>query len=86
MIEKNEEIVVRTVKSGSKRRRKRKLVEYDKARLHPPEPGMMEEKMLRWGPLCKDCHKEHFGQICPCNKCGWIYPKWGCLARPFTPE
>ena len=58
MIEKNEEIVVRTVKSGSKRRRKRKLVEYDKARLHPPEPGMMEEKMLRWGPLCKDCHKD----------------------------
>ena len=75
MIEKNEGVVIRSVKSGSRRKRKKKLVEYDKARLHPPEPGMTEEEMLRQGPRCKDCHKEHFGQVCPCDKCGWIHPK-----------
>ena len=42
--------------------------------------------MLRRGPMCKDCHKGHFGQVCPCNKCGWIHPHCGCLDRPFTPE
>ena len=36
--------------------------------------------------MCKDCHKEHYGQVCPCNKCGWIHPHYGCLDRPFTPE
>ena len=61
MVEKSEGAVIRLVKTGSKKRRKRKFVEYDKARLHPPEPGMTEEEMLRWGPLCKYCHKEHFG-------------------------
>ena len=47
---------------------------------------MTEEEMLRRGPMCKDCHKEHFGQVCPCNKCGWIHPYHGCLDRSFTPE
>ena len=47
---------------------------------------MTEEEMLRRGPMCKDCHKGHFGQVCPCNKCGWIHPHYGCLDRPFTPE
>ena len=56
------------------------------ARLHLLELGMTEEEMLRRGPMCKDCHKEHFGQVCPCNKCGWIHPHHGCLDRPFTPE
>ena len=42
--------------------------------------------MLRRGPMCKDCHKGHFGQVCLCNKCGWIHPHCGCLDRPFTPE
>ena len=36
--------------------------------------------------MCKDYHKEHYGQVCPCNKCGWIHPHHGCLDRPFTPE
>ena len=47
---------------------------------------MTEEEMLRRGPMCKDCHKGHFGQVCPCNKCGWIHPHHGSLDRPFTPE
>ena len=47
---------------------------------------MTEEEMLRRGPMCKDCHKGHFGQMCPCNKCGWIHPHCGSLDRPFTPE
>ena len=47
---------------------------------------MTEEEMLRRGPMCKDCHKGHFGQVCPCNKCGWIHPHRSCLDRPFTPE
>ena len=47
---------------------------------------MTEEEMLRRDPMCKDCHKGHFGQVCPCNKCGWIHPHHGCLDRPFTPE
>ena len=34
MIEKTEGTVVRLVKTGSKKRRKRKFAEYDKARLH----------------------------------------------------
>ena len=74
------------VKTGTKRKKKKRLVEYDKARLHPPVPGMTEKEMLRRGPMCKDCHKEHHGQVCPCNKCGWIHPHHGCLGRPFTPE
>ena len=78
--------VVLSVKTGTKRKKKKKLVEYDKARLHPPVPGMTEEEMLRKGPMCKDCHKEHYGQVCPCSKCGWIHPHHGCLDRPFTPE
>ena len=47
---------------------------------------MTEKEMLRRGPMCKDCHKEHYGWVCPCNKCGWIHPHHGCLDRPFTPE
>ena len=47
---------------------------------------MTEEEMLRRGPMCKDCQKGHFGQVCPCNKCGWIHPHCSCLDRPFTPE
>ena len=47
---------------------------------------MTEEEMLRSGLVCKDCHKEHYGQVCPCNKCGWIHPHHGLLDRPFTPE
>ena len=86
MTKKTEGTVIQSVKTGSKKKRKRKFVEYDKARLHPPELGMTEEEMLRRGPMCKDCHKGHFGQVCPCNKCGWIHPHHGCLDRPFTPE
>ena len=86
MTEKTEGTVIRSVKTSSKKKRKRKFVEYDKARLHLPELGMTEEEMLRRGLMCKDCHKEHFGQVCPCNKCGWIHPHHGCLDRPFTPE
>ena len=86
MTKKTEGTVIRSVKIGSKKKRKRKLVEYDKARIHLPELGMTEEEMLRRGPMCKDCHKGHFGQVCPCNKCGWIHPHHGCLDRPFTPE
>ena len=37
-------------------------------------PGLTEEEMLRRGPTCKDCKKGHYGQLCPCNKCGWIHP------------
>ena len=47
---------------------------------------MTDEEMLQSGPLCKDCHKEHYDQVCPCNKCGWIHPHHGCLDRPLTPE
>ena len=47
---------------------------------------MTEEEMLRRGPMCKDCHKGLFVQVCLCNKCGWIHPHCGCLDRPFTPE
>ena len=86
MTKKTEGTVIRSVKTGSKKKRKRKFVEYDKARLHLPELGLTEEEMLRRGPMCKDCHKGHFGQVCPCNKCGWIHPHCGCLDRPFTPE
>ena len=86
MTKKTESTVIRSVKTGSKKKSKRKFIEYDKARLHPPELGITEEEMLRRGPMCKDCHKEHFGQVCPCNKCGWIHPHLGCLDRPFTPE
>ena len=86
MTKKTEGTVIRSVKTGSKKKRKRKFVEYDKARLHPPELGMTEEEMLKRGPMCKDCHKGHFGQVCPCNKRGWIHPHCGCLDRPFTPE
>ena len=50
--------VVLSVKTGTKRKKK-KLVEYDKAGLHPPVPGMTEEEMLRRDPMCKDCHQEH---------------------------
>ena len=86
MTKKTEGTVIRSVRTGSKKKRKRKLVEYDKARIHLPELGITEEEMLRRGPMCKDCHKRHFGQVCPCNKCGWIHPHCGCLDRPFTPE
>ena len=86
MTKKTEGTVIWSGKTGSKKKRKRKFIEYDKARLHPPELGMTEEEMLRRGPMCKDCHKGHFGQVCPCNKCGWIHPHHGCLDRPFTPE
>ena len=81
-----DDMVVLSVKTGTKRKKKKRLFEYDKARLHPPVPGMTEEEMLRRGPMCKDCHKEHYGQVCPCNKCGLIHPHHGCLDRPFTPE
>ena len=70
MTKKTEGTVIQSVKIGSKKKRKRKLAEYDKARIHLPELGMTEEEMLRRGPTCKDCHKGHFGQVCPCNKCG----------------
>ena len=86
MTKKTEDTVIQSVKTGSKKKRKRKFIEYDKARLHPPELGMTEEEMLRRGPMCKDCHKGHFGQVCPCNKCGWIHPHHGCLPTTFTPE
>ena len=86
MMKKTEGTVIRSVKVGPKKKRKRKFVEYDKARIYPPELGITEEEMLRRGPMCKDCHKGHFGQVCPCNKCGWIHPHRGCLDRPFTPE
>ena len=78
--------VVLSVKTGTKRKKKKKLIEYDKARLHPPVLGMTEEEMLRRGPMCKDYHKEHYGQVCSCNKCGWIHPHHGCLDRSFTLE
>ena len=78
--------VVLSVKTSTKRKKKKQLFEYDKARLHPPVTGMTEEEMLRRGPMCKDCHEEHYGQVCPCNKCGWIHPNHGCLDRLFTPE
>ena len=86
MTKKTDGTFIRSVKIGSIKKRKRKLVEYDKARIHLPELGMTEEEMLRRGPMCKHCHKGHFGQVCPCNKCGWIHPHRGCLDRPFTPE
>ena len=86
MAKKTEGTVIQSVKTGSKKKRKRKFVEYDKARLYLPELGMTEEEMLRRGPMCKDCHAGHFGQVSPCNKCGSIHPHRGCLDRPFTPE
>ena len=86
MTKKTEGTVIRSVKGGPKKKRKRKFVEYDKARIYSPELGITEEEMLRRGPMCKYCHKEHFGQVCPCNKCGWIHPHCGCLDRPFTSE
>ena len=86
MMKKTEGTVIWSVKVGPKKKRKRKFVEYDKARIYPPELGITEEEMLRRGPMCKNCHKGHFGQVCPCNKCGWIHPHRGCLDRPFTPE
>ena len=61
IIEKTEGTVMRLVKTGSKKRRKRKFVEYNKVSLHPSELSMTEEEMLRQDPMCKDCHKEHFG-------------------------
>ena len=78
--------VVLSVKTGTKRKKTKRLVEHDKARLHPPILGMTEEEMLRRGPMRKDCHMEINGQVCPCNKCGWIHPYHGCLDRPFTPD
>ena len=36
--------VVLSVKTGSKRKKKKTLIGYDKARLHPPVPGMTEEE------------------------------------------
>ena len=86
MMKKTEGTVIRSVKVGPKKKRKRKFVEYDKARIYLPELGITEEEMLRRGPMCKNCHKGHFGQVCPCNKCGWIHPHRGCLDRPFSPE
>ena len=62
--------VVPSAKTSTKKKRKKKLFEYDKARLYPPVQGMTEEEMLTSGPMCKDCHKEHYGQVCPYNKCG----------------
>ena len=86
MSEEIDSTVVPSTKTSTKKKKKKKLIEYDKARLYPPVPGMTEEEMLRSGLVCKDCHKEHYGQVCPCNKCGWIHPHHGCLDRPFTPE
>ena len=76
--------IIQTTKTSSKK--KKKLFEYDKARLCPAVPGLTEEEMLRWGSICKDCMKGHYGQVCPCNKCGWIHPHHGCPERPFMPE
>ena len=59
--------IIQTTKMGSK---KKKLIEYNKVRLCPAMPGLTEEEMLRRGPTCKDCKKRHYGQVCPCNKCG----------------
>ena len=86
MMKKTEGTVIWSVKVGHKKKRKRKFVEYDKATIYLPELGIPEGEMLRRGPMCKDCHKGHFGQVCPCNKGGWIHPHCGCLDRPFTPE
>ena len=78
--------IIQTTKTGSKKKKKYKLFEYDKVRLYPAVPGLTEEEMLRRGPTCKDCKKGHYGQVCSCNKCGWIHPHHGCPERPFTPE
>ena len=78
--------VVPSAKTSTKKKKEEKLFEYDKARLYPPVQGMTEEEMLRSGPVCKDCHREHYDQMCLCNKCGWIRPHHGCLDRTFTPE
>ena len=86
MMKETEGTVIWSVKVDPKKKRKRKFVEYDKVRIYLPELGITEEEMLRRGLMCKDCHKGHFGQVCPCNKCGWIHPHRGCLDRPFTPE
>ena len=48
--------------------------------------SLTEEKLLRRGPICKDCKKGHCGQVCPRNKCGWIHSNHGCPEIPFTPE
>ena len=78
--------IIQTTKTGSEKKKKKKLFEYDKARLCPAMPGLTEEEMLGRGPIYKDCKKGHYGQVCPCNKCGWIHPNHGCPERPFTPE
>ena len=78
--------IIQTTKTSSKKKRKKKLLEYDKARLYPALPGLTEEEMLRREPKCKDCEKGHYGQVCPCNKCGWIHPHHVCSERPFMPE
>ena len=63
--------IIQTTKTSSKKKKKKKLFfEYDKARLFPAVPGLTEEEMLRRGSTCKDCKKGHYGQVCPCNKCG----------------
>ena len=75
-----------SAKTSTKKKKKKKLFEYDKARLYPPVQEMTELELLRSGPMCKDCQKEHYGQVCLCNKYGWIHPHHGCLDRPFTSE
>ena len=70
--------IKQTTNTGSKKKKKKKLFEYDKVRLHPAVPGLTEEEMLRREPICKDCKKGHYGQVCPCNKCVWIHPHYGC--------
>ena len=54
---------VPSAKTSTNKKKKKKLIEYDKARLYPLVPGMTEEEMLRSGHVCKDCHKEHYGQV-----------------------
>ena len=78
--------IIQTTNTGSKKKKRKKLFEYDKVRLCPAIPGLTEEEMLRRGYICKDCKKGHYGQVCPCNKCGWIHQHHGCPERPFTPE
>ena len=78
--------IIQTTKTSSEKKKKKKLFEYDKARLCPAVPGLTEEEMLRRGPTCKDFKKGHYGQVCPCNKYGWIHPHHGCPERSLTPE
>ena len=78
--------IIQTTKTSSKKKEKKKLFEYDKARLCPSVPGLTVKEMLRRRPICKDCKKGHYGQVCPCNKCGWIYPHHGCPERSFMQE